>query len=129
VVRVIDTADLPAHPWIGKLESSVLDDWGRPPTREPDGRGGVVLSYRGKSRVESSEAVHPHSDPKNPTRTETPPSPFGRETVVREAGVVARFWVNDEGMVYRVWFAPAVYESGEDNPGARSESDLRRGSA
>jgi hypothetical protein len=115
----VDTSGFPAHPWIGKAERLVLEAWGRNPERQPDGEGGFVLSYRSDAKVMVDvprEGFDSTAAGGGPLGTERPPSPFGTQTRPMEPKVAARFWVDAEGRVYRVWFAPSVVKSGKDSP-------------
>lgn len=132
VVRVVDTAGLPAHPWIGKPESLVLETWGPNPAREPDGQGGSILSYTGDPTPLRPDPNWPVSGLPGPVPTASPdgnpPSPFGRETLAfepkaSEPKTSARFWVDAQGLVYRVWFAPSVYKKGKDAPGEAPDAE------
>jgi len=127
VVRVIDTAGLPAHPWIGKPESLVRESWGSNSAREPDGQGGSILSYTadpGPLTVQSTADAGGLARPIPSGSPDTaPPSPFGSETVASEPKTSARFWVDAQGLVYRVWFAPSVYRKGKDAPGGAPDAD------
>lgn len=112
LVRVVNPASFPAHPWIGKTETLVLEAWGPNPTRESDGSGGAVLSYRGKAGpVTVTTTDRPAQGPST-----LPPSPLGGERIATEPGVTARFWVDAKGLVYRIWFAPSVYKAEKDLP-------------
>jgi hypothetical protein len=122
VVRVIDTAGLPAHPWIGKPESLVLETWGPNPARESDGQGGSILSYTGSPELHEVPSELSRPVPSGSPDT-VPPSPYGSEIVRVKPKTSARFWVDARGLVYRVWFAPSVYKKGKDTPGGASDTE------
>lgn len=127
MVRVIDTAGLPAHPWIGKPASLVLETWGSNPAREPDGQGGSILSYTGDPGPLTARSTRDAGELARPVPSGSPdaapPSPFGSETVAVERKTTARFWVDARGLVYRVWFAPSVYKEGKDAPAGAPDAE------
>lgn len=119
LVRVVDTSGFPPSPWIGKPESLVLQTWGPNPTRSTDGSGGSILSYRGDSSVISRI---PSTTPLGVNDFELGPDPLAKPFVTADSGVAARFWVNEEGRVYRVWFRSRFDWEGRHLPASETES-------
>jgi hypothetical protein len=114
VKTIVHTPGIAGHPWIGKPESMVLETWGPNPTRETDGAAGSILAYRGDSRTLS--LAPSHASPPTDKNEPWPPSSLEMDGVVANPQLEARFWIDEAGSVYRVWFAPAVVKAGRDVP-------------
>ena len=89
--------------WIGRNMDDVIAKWGSPSSREPDGRGGAILSYD-KTVVTLKESSSSEQVPGVATPEQTIP--------VKKA--LAKFWVDQDRKVYRIEFSDEVYEKGMD---------------
>lgn len=100
IVTLPPTA-LPKSSWIGHATEDVIAKWGSASEREPDGRGGQILVY----------------DKTTSVLKETPPvvnSPVAPIQTTPIKKILAKFWVDETGKVYKIWFADEVYEKGQD---------------
>lgn len=104
---------LPKSSWIGHDVTDVISKWGPASQREADGRGGQILTYDKTQTTLSESNTAPGIDlPSVPVKT----------TPIKK--VRARFWVDPQKKVYKIWFSDDVYEKGEDvAPSAHPESD------
>jgi hypothetical protein len=101
--------------WVGVRVEDVLERWGQPAEKAPDGEGGTILTYKTKPKVEiSTRASEPGTmrnagEPGsgyppmagNELETRTPPKPS------------ATFYVSAKGIVYRYTFSPEFLASGK----------------
>jgi hypothetical protein len=88
--------------WIGRDMDDVLETWGSPSEREPDGRGGAILIY--------DKTVSTLKESQNPVDS---PGMYPEQTTPVKRPL-AKFWVDASRKVYRIEFADEVYEKGRD---------------
>lgn len=116
-VTTLPPATLSKSSWIGRDMDDVLAKWGSPSEREPDGRGGAILTYDKtvSTLKESNTAVDvPGAVPEQTTPVKRP---------------LAKFWVDANRKVYRIQFADEVYEKGNDLvPSSQPDGDKPGGS-
>ena len=89
--------------WIGRNMDDVITKWGTPTSREPDGRGGAILTYE--------KTV---STLKESSSTELVPGVTTPEQTIPVKKPLAKFWVDQDRKVYRIEFSDEVYEKGMD---------------
>jgi hypothetical protein len=108
--RVLPSSFATPSAWIGRTADEVAAAWGEPTTREADGEGGTVLVYMEPTNVSvsTSEGLRPEATGKDPDPERT--------TTERLTRVRARFFLDAGQRVVRTWFAPSVYESGQETP-------------
>ena len=124
--RVIEYPTAPsdsARSWVGHTREALEKVWGNPSSTAPDGEGGVVLTYTGASQVSvTHEKRHDH-----PSIAEPPIEPL-ESTQYRSEREDGRFWLDADGIIYRYWMRPALFESREkDPPGVGPGSELDEG--
>jgi len=111
-VRTI-TPSQAKNSWIGRSMDDVITKWGSPSSREPDGRGGAILTYE-KTVSTLKESSNPATDM---------PGAMLPEQTIPVKKPLAKFWVDQDRKVYRIEFSDEVYEKGQDVvPPAKTES-------
>jgi hypothetical protein len=100
-VSCASSVDNLMNSWMGHSEHELILSWGPPTQRDPDGAGGVVLTY-----VFSHQSTNPFSVPGRVefdgrgNATYYPPK--GGETTTHVK--IRRFYVNSDGVIYSWWY-------------------------
>ena len=105
----------PTSTWMGRSVEEIERVWGASPQRESDGEGGSVLAYRQDTSLSVTAATGPNRHSLDPPATADVSDPQRTQTE-RITKVLARFWVDGKGTVYRYWFAQEIYAAGRDTP-------------
>ena len=117
-VRTVSQSEYRENSWIGHTAEDVAVAWGENGGREPDDSGGNILSYH-RAAAYYVSSVGAWSAP--PSLED--PSGNNNRAMVPQGGtadeVLAKFWIDSNGKVYRCWFADEVYKKRLDDPGAR----------
>ena len=111
--------------WTGRTLDEVLEVFGRPSDRKPDGEGGTVLTYseietirEGASKTQAGEVTIEGSADRDAPLGSPPLDPEDNrvETTAR-----AMFWLDGQNRVYRYWFPDWMYKKGIPSPPRRQE--------
>jgi len=115
-VRTVTPEEYSAQSWVGHAERDVAIAWGPNNRKEPDGRGGHLLTY---AKVSSADvpSARVTSDPGQHVLPTGPHDEFQQRT--SSVDELAKFWIGPDGKVYRFWFAAEIYKKGLDAPTAR----------
>lgn len=107
------------YSWTGRTVEQVLEVFGPPSDRSPDGAGGTVLTYEAvkpkDERLQPRERPAP-GDP--PVAREPTDDPEVRRTNAAETKDQAKFWIDPQGKVARFWFSKDMYRKGVPSPPA-----------
>jgi hypothetical protein len=107
-----------ATTWLGKHLDDVIAVWGKPSKIKPDGEGGTLAIYEGGVVFSPPGGIVPaHSIAGTDPFYDPPPQikvvPVGPPIEVAPEAV---FYLDEDGLVYRYWFSPAVYKHGTALP-------------
>ena len=124
-VRTVSQDEYQEQSWIGHTAEDVAVAWGENGGREADDSGGRILSYHRAAAYYVSTAG---ASSANPSLED--PSGDNTRAMVPQGGtadeVLAKFWIDPNGKVYRCWFADDVYKKRLDAPGARPVDTYRK---
>ena len=103
----------------GNTVDEVVQVFGRPSSRAPDGTGATVLTYDeiqaiGDTPTQPGTHVSTN-DPADKGYDGTPSTAAPADRTVKTK-TQAQFWVDGEGKVTRFWFSPEMYKKGVPSP-------------
>jgi hypothetical protein len=120
--RVIDYPTAPsddARSWKGHTRDEVIEVWGQPGSRRPDGEGGEIWTYRRAGKLSVSSRTGGES-----IETSTGTVEMIEGTEQKQTKDVGEFWIDSDGVVYRYWMSAKLFEEGEmDPPGVGPSED------
>ena len=110
--------DASKYTWTGRTVDEVIQVFGRPSSRAPDGTGATVLTYDeikaiGDTPTKSGVTASADADDRGYDGTPSVQAP-GDRTVTSKTQ--AQFWIDAEGKVTRFWFSPEMYRKGVPSP-------------
>jgi hypothetical protein len=115
--RTVVAAPPGTSAWTGRTVEDVERVFGAASETEADGEGGTVLVFRQNTPFSVSQTAG--APPQGTRGALADPERTQSETITK---VIARFWIDANGTVYRHWFAPEVYDSDRDEPPPREPS-------
>ena len=106
--------------WTGHTVDEVIQVFGRPSNRGPDGTGATVLTYDeiqaiGDTPTQPGSHVTATNDPADRGYDGTPSATPPEDRTVKTK-TQAQFWIDGEGKVTRFWFSPEMYRKGVPSP-------------
>ena len=112
--------DASKYTWTGRTVDEVIQVFGRPSERGPDGTGATVLSYDeikaiGDTPTQSGVSANATRDPNDAGYDPTPSVQAPADRTVKTK-TQAQFWIDGEGKVTRFWFSPEMYRKGIPSP-------------
>jgi hypothetical protein len=110
--------DASKYTWTGRTVDEVIQVFGRPSDRAPDGTGATVLTYDevkaiGDTPTQSGVTATADADDRGYDGTPSVQAPADRTV---KSKTQAQFWIDGEGKVTRFWFSPEMYRKGIPSP-------------
>jgi hypothetical protein len=110
--------DASKYTWTGRTVDEVMQVFGRPSDRAPDGTGATVLTYdeiQAIGDTPTQSGVTAKADPDDRGYDGTPSVQAPADRMVKSK-TQAQFWIDGEGKVTRFWFSPEMYRKGIPSP-------------
>ena len=107
--NMVTVKTLESRNWVGRTQDELVRAWGEPAGEELDVQGRRVLVYRGLTREKTYFPAPEHRVPDESVPegfVDIGAGPASRTSYAR--GVVARFHIDDQGIVREYWTHPTL---------------------
>ena len=124
--KMITVRTLESRSWIGRTENELVKAWGEPVGQEIDGEGRRVLVYDGSTRERIYFPAPEHRVPDGSVPAGFVEIDAGAASRTPHTwGVIARFHIDDDGIVREYWMHPALKRMPLPPPRGRCNSTSR----